>query len=104
MSKRILTGVLLSLIPFLAGAASEGEAARLVAEMGRTIEIYNDLTKYVDVDGTNNRFTNHIFPLEKDNQSNLISVKDAYILLSDYVGCFTELIGMNRHCGRLKSR
>ena len=57
-------------------------------------------------DGTTNRRTIYIFPTDKDlekqkdKQSQLLPVKDAYILLSDYVGCLVELIVNNRQRGR----
>ena len=54
-------------------------------------------------DGTSHRFTTHLFPTDKDTQSNLTSVNDAYLLLNDYVGCLVELITTNRHSGRLKA-
>lgn len=55
-------------------------------------------------DGTTNRFTTHLFPMDKDRQSTLLPVGEAYILLSDYVGCLGEMISTNRHRGRLKPR
>ena len=55
-------------------------------------------------DGSTSRVTTHVFPTEKDTQSELMPVEDAYVLLSDYVGCFAELIVTNRHRGRFKSK
>lgn len=56
----------------------------------------------ISADGLTSRFKTHLFPRKNDEHSQFVPVNDAYILLSDYVGCLAELIVNNRQRGRLR--